>query len=187
MQPTCQSARGILRLVVETRGKRSRLGGSRVFGLGAVAAFLHVSMSSSADVSLCPSLSHFPPIHLHFLFLKPQWGCQTGSLMFPWCPVLKLCTLVCLARPSSSVCPYYSFLFPTQVLIAIISSALFCFWVMYCLFSLCISGCSFVWIKASFPFYFISFLDIVLVIFRISLTWDKMKIERPFWLPFLSV
>lgn len=62
MQPTCQSARGILGLVVETRGKRSRLGGSRGFRLGAVAAFLHVSLSSSAGVSLCPSpFSHFSP------------------------------------------------------------------------------------------------------------------------------
>ncbi|XP_042347751.1 SPRY domain-containing protein 3 isoform X2 [Plectropomus leopardus] len=83
IQPTCQSARGILGLVVETRGKRSRLGGSRGFRLGGLAAFLHVSLSSSADVSLCPPLSLFPPIHLHFLFLKPQWGCQAGSLMFP--------------------------------------------------------------------------------------------------------
>lgn len=101
MQPTCQSARGILRLVVETRGKRSRLGGSGVFRLGAVAAFLHVSLSSSADVSLRPllplSLSPHP-----FPFPVPQapMGLSDSivdvSLMS--CP--QMLRTVCLARPS---------------------------------------------------------------------------------------
>ena len=49
--------------------------------------------SSPLSLSLSLSLSHFPPIHFHFLFLKPQWGCQTVSLMFPWCLVLRCCAL----------------------------------------------------------------------------------------------
>lgn len=44
---------------------------------GAVAAFLHVSLSSSVDVSLLMTTPS--PRHLHFLFLKPQ--CHTGSPM----------------------------------------------------------------------------------------------------------
>lgn len=167
IQPTCQSARGILGLVVETRGKRSRLGGSRGFRLGGLAAFLHVSLSSSADVSLCPSFSlsvfRFPPIHLHFLFLKPQWGCQTGSLMFPSCPVLKCCTL-CLFGPATlSVCSVPITHFCTQVLTVIISSGVFCLWVMYCLFSVCISHQGMFFCLADF----FLVLDVILVIFWI--------------------
>lgn len=65
MKPTCQSAGAILGLVVETRGEEEQTWRiKRVFGLGAVAAFLHVSLSSSADVSLCTfsrSLAFLPP------------------------------------------------------------------------------------------------------------------------------
>lgn len=82
--------------------------------------------------------------------------------------------------------PHCSFLISTQVLIVIISSALICFWVMYCLFSLHQSSVA-VWIKAHFTLQGLAkgcFFSLFFSIFErhpaqiwISLTWVLMKTD----------
>lgn len=141
MQSTCYLSIGILRLAVETRGKRSRLGRSRGFRLGAVTAFLHVSQSSSWCLTLSFSLSlafthtfPFPvpraPVGLSdrvvdfSLMSWPQmletsaWSSQTVCLQCLYCSFLYLHTG---ANGNNLFC------------------LIFVFWVMYYLFSLCIS------------------------------------------------
>lgn len=84
-------------------------------------------MSHSRLLSLPP-----PSIHLHFLFLQPQWGCQMGSLMFPWCrglrmPVLaklSVCTVPVVHLSSHTGANSNNFIW------------LILLWVMYYLFSL---------------------------------------------------
>lgn len=72
LQPTCQAARRILRLVVETRGKEEQTWRIEGFHSWSSSCIPPLSLTLFLSISLA-----VPNTHLHFLFFEPMWGCRT--------------------------------------------------------------------------------------------------------------